>query len=122
LIELLDFLPPQKTVLSASFSKDRTEYEMEMVLGQLSAAVVFYTRKEISGVSARYLANPEQMENRATCLGLDFQAAEILEQKIENWLSCLLSGFGMKNKPSRAPSLSVRPAHRRGATFDKPFG
>jgi len=45
---------------------------------------------------ALYFPNSARMGNRATDLGPDFLAGEILEESIENWFSYLLSGFGIE--------------------------
>jgi len=86
LLELLDFLPTQKPVLSVSFSKDRTEYEMEIVHPDHSAAVVFYSRKEISGVWRSIFRTPHEWE-----IARQTSAQTFLQAK--SWKKASRTGF-----------------------------
>jgi hypothetical protein len=122
LIELLDFLPPQKTVLRVSFSEEGTGNKMEIVVREHSAAVVSRSRKEISGARALYLPKSPRVRNRTTFVDLDFPAAEILEENIERWFSYLLSRFESKYRLSPIPQPAVSPGPRIGATFDEASG
>jgi len=91
---------------------------MEIVLHQHNPAVVFYSRKEISGLWAPYFPNSARMGNRTTYLALDLHAPEILKESIETWISYLLSMFERKYKPSPTPQPSVISGLRMGATID----
>ena len=119
LLEMVEFLPPQKTVLRVSFSKYQTDYEMEIVLGEHSAAVVFYSLKETSKRWVRHFSVFTRRRNRTTFFDLDFRAAEIREENINNWFSYLLSGFEKKFKPSPKPQPSESSGLRRGFLFGK---
>ncbi len=120
-LELLDFLPPQKTILRISFSKSRTEHVMEMVLRESGAALKFYSRRKDHSGWARYFPNPARAGNRAVFLELEVAATQILEEDIENWFTYLLSGFDRKFKPnSKQPSsegseLRVSPHFRKAS-------
>jgi hypothetical protein len=121
LLEFLDFLPPQKTVLRVSFSKDRTENALEISLDERGATVVFYSTKKTRYAWERYFPNPSKEGYSTTVLELDFHAAEILEKDIENWFSYLLSEFDKKFKPSPKPQPSGSPGLRMAA-FEKVSG
>jgi hypothetical protein len=118
LLEMVYFLPPQKTVLRVSFSKDETDYEMEIVLDEHSAAVVFYSLKGISKGWARYFSISTRRRNRTTFFDLDFQAAEIQEENLNNWFSYLLSGLEKKFRPGPKP----QPLENSGIRGDIIFG
>jgi hypothetical protein len=101
LLELLDFLPPQTTVLRIAFSKRRREYIMDIECRKQGAAVVFYLKQ----AQNRFFANHSRRRSSTTFLDMDFLAAEILEKDIVNWLSYLLSGFRKRFQPgSQQPS------------------
>lgn len=119
LLEMVDFLPPQSTILRISFSKGETDYDMEIVLREDSAAVVFSYRKGISRGWARYFSISAQRRNRITFLDLDFHAAEILEEDIEDWFCYLLSGFERRLRPSRRLQVTGNSGVSGGIIFDK---
>jgi hypothetical protein len=119
LLEFLDFLPPHKTVLRVSFSKDRAEYVLEIELGERGATVIFYCTKNARNAWEHYLPKYARKRYRTTVLELDFHAAEILEKDIGSWFSYLLSGFEKKFKPSPKPQPSVSAGLRMGATLNK---
>jgi hypothetical protein len=95
---------------------------MEIVVREHSAAVVFRTRKEISGVRALYVPKSARMRNRTTFVDLDLPAAEILGENIARWFSYLLSRFKCKYRLSPIPQPAVSPGPRIGGTFDEASG
>jgi hypothetical protein len=103
-LELLDFLPPQRTVLRISYFKQHTKHSMEIVVRGNGAAAVFSKRR--SSTWERYFPNHSRKGARLTVFDQDFRPAEILEEDIQSWISYLLSGFEKKFKPSERPQLS----------------
>ena len=99
-LELLDFLPPQQTVLRMAFSRNRYKHIMEIALSERGATVVFYSLRRFSDAWERYFPNHVRKSNRTTVLELDIHAAEVLEENIESWFSYLLSGFEKSFKPN----------------------
>jgi hypothetical protein len=118
-LELLDFLPPQKTVLHIAFSKNRYKHVMEIALCERGTTVVFYTLRRFSDAWERYFPNHVRNSNPTKVLELDFHAAEVLEENIESWFSYLLSGFEKSYKPNPKQALSERPALRMSAAAGK---
>jgi hypothetical protein len=107
-LEMLDFLPPQKTVLRVAFSKNPYKHIMEIELSERGATAVFYSVKRIHDAWERYFPNRARKSNRTTVLELDFRPAEVLEQNIESWFSYLVSGFEKSFKPNPTqPSSEV---------------
>ena len=118
-LELLDFLPPQKTVLNISFSKNRYKHIMEIQLSEHGGTVVFYSLRRFYDAWERYFPNRARKSNRTLVLELDFHPAEVLDENIESWLSYLLSGFDKSFKPNPKHALSERPALRMSAAAGK---
>lgn len=118
-LELLDFLPPQKTVLNISFSKNRYKHIMEIELSERGATVVFYSLRRFYDAWERYFPNRARKSNRTLVLELDFHPAEVLEENIESWFSYLLSGFDKSFRPNPKQALPERPALRMSAAAGK---
>ena len=100
LLELLDFLPPQKTVLRLSFSKNHTEHVMEIEVDENGSSLVFYSVAKNPDLWERYFRNHSRKANRVTCLELDLHPSEILEADVRAWVAYVLSGFKNKFKPT----------------------
>ena len=63
MLELQDFLPPQRTILNIRFSKRYAEYDLEMVAREHgAAAVVFYSLSKISDLWEHYFRNAIAIE------------------------------------------------------------
>ena len=105
-LELLDFLPPQKTVLRISYSKQETDYIMEILLRESGGALVFYSARKTPDRWGRYFQNHARKGKRVNILEQDFHPAEILDEDIRSWVSYLLSGFENKFKPSEKRQFS----------------
>jgi hypothetical protein len=116
-LELLDFLPPQKTVLRISYSKEHTRHSMEIVARESGAAALFYRKK--SDKWERFFPNHSRKGVRVTVFEQDFHPAEILEEDIQSWISYLLSGFEKKFKPSEKLQLSEKSDLRMNAAVGK---
>jgi hypothetical protein len=118
-LELLDYLPPQKTVLHVAFSKNRYKHVMEIELSERGATVVFYSLRKFHDAWERYFPNRARKSNRTTVLELDFHAAEVLDVNIESWFSYLLSGFQKSFKPNPRRLSSERSELRMSAVAGK---
>lgn len=96
---LLDFLPPQRSVLRLSFSKKRTEYIMEIVLRSSGPAVVFHSVTGAPGAWERYLHGYSRSIGSHIAFNQNFKPAEITDEIMRVWFSFLLSGFNGKFNP-----------------------
>lgn len=106
LLELQDFLPPQATILTISFSKRYTEYVLEIIAREGGAAVAaFYSLSKISYLWEEYF--PKLSRRKPSIFHkLDFHPAEILNDDLQRWFSYLLSRFDKKLKPLAAQQMS----------------
>jgi hypothetical protein len=116
---LLDFLPPQKTVLRVSFPKQNEEHVLEIMLRERGATIVFYSRRKTHPIWGHFIQNHSRFGNSTTLLKLDFHPAEILDKNIESWFSYLLSGFKKKFKPSMKQPSPEGSEVRMGTVFGK---
>ena len=98
-LSLLDFLPPQRSVLRLSFSKKRTEYIMEIVLRTSGPAVVFHSVTGAPGAWERYLHGYSRSVGSHIAFNQNFKPAEITNETMRVWFSFLLSGFNRKFNP-----------------------
>ena len=119
MLQLLDYMPPQKTVLHISFSKKRYKHVMEIVLRERGSTVVFYSVRKFSEVWERYFPNRTRKSHQTKVLELDFHAAEVLEENIESWFSYLLSGFEKSFKPNPRQPVSEGTELRMSAAAGK---
>jgi hypothetical protein len=120
MLELQDYLPPQRTILSIKFSKRYAEYVLEMVAREHgAAAVVFYSLSKISGLWEHYFRNQSPLRNSSISLRLDIHPAEILSDDLQRWFSYLLSGFKNKLKPNAARQISEKEYTKFRAVFRK---
>lgn len=108
MLELQDFLPPQETILTITFSKRYAEYVLEIIAREGgAAAVTFYSLSKITEFWEQcfpklFLRKP------SISLTLDFHPAEILNDDLQSWFSYLLSRFDKKLKPNAAEQMSEK--------------
>jgi hypothetical protein len=108
MLDLQEFLPAQKTILTIRFSKRYAEYVLEIMARQDgAAAVVFYSMNKLSDLWEHYFRN-QSRRKPSISLQLDFHPAEILSNDLQRWFSYLLSGFDRKLKPSAAHQMSEK--------------
>ncbi len=121
LLEILDYLPPQKTVLRLSFSKNHTEHVMEIEVDENGSSLVFYSAAKSPDIWERYFRNHTRKANRVTYLEQDLHPSEILEADVRAWVSYVLSGFKNKFKPAPncPPSASAGTELDINAFLDK---
>jgi len=105
-LDLMDFLSPQRSVLRLSFSKNTTEYNMEIALRMSGPAVVFHSVDEVSDRRNRYLYGYSRSRGSRIAFNQNFNPAEITEEIIQVWFSFLLSRFDDKFKPRTCKEAS----------------
>ena len=98
ILELLDFLPPQRTILTVTFSERRTEYVLEILVRKNGPALMFYSLNKIPD-GERFFQNHSTAEEPIIFLDQEIHPAEILSEDLQVWFSYLLSGFARKFKP-----------------------
>jgi hypothetical protein len=92
-LEMTDFLPPQKNVLRVSFEQHRLKHYLEIAIRESGIVLMFSTAKRASNRWGRYV--PMRSIGRHTTLVWEqiIHPEEILEQNIQAWISYLLSGL-----------------------------
>jgi hypothetical protein len=98
-LNLLDFLPPQRSVLHVSLSRKKTEYIMEIVIRTSGPAVVFHYVTGAPGSWERYLYGFWRTMGSHIAFNQGFKPAKITDEIVRGWLSFLLSGFDKKFNP-----------------------
>jgi hypothetical protein len=102
---LLDFLPPQHTVVRLSFSKNKTEYIMKIVLRTSGPAVVFQSVAGVHGSWQRYIYRASHAGGSHVAFKRTFIPAKITDEIIRSWFRFLLSGFDKKFRPEMSASI-----------------
>jgi hypothetical protein len=93
LLEMQEYLPPQKTFFHINFDRNRVQYRMELVLREDGIVLVFSSAKHVSARWDRYFPQSSRKDNSNVAWEQVIHPAEILEQNIQAWLSYLLSGL-----------------------------
>jgi hypothetical protein len=95
ILEIVDFLPPQKNVLRVSFDHRRIKHNLEIVLREGGVVLMFSTTRRFPDGWGRILSS--RSARHTSLIWEEFiQPEEILEQNIQAWISYLLSGLDKK--------------------------
>jgi hypothetical protein len=95
-LEMMDFLPPQKIVLRVTFERGRVRHNLEFVIrGGAIVQMFSTTRRDLIGWGRR-LFNPSRKSNSALVWEQIIHPEEISEQNVKAWISYLLSGLDKK--------------------------
>jgi hypothetical protein len=97
-LDLLDFLPPHRSILRLSFWKKKTEYVMEIVLRTTGPAVVFHSVTTPSSWE-RYIYGYQRPSGSRIVFNQSFMPEEITDATVKIWFSFLLSEFAKKFNP-----------------------
>jgi hypothetical protein len=95
-LEMVDFLAPQKNVLRVSFHQDRVKHNLEIVIRESGILLMFSTTRHVSSGWGRYVSIHSKKNNSTLVWEQTIHPEEILEQNIQAWLSYLLSGLDKK--------------------------
>ena len=63
LLEMLDFLPPQKNVLRVTFDRQRVKHSLEIVIRESGIVLMFSTRRRVSVGWGRYISTHSMRHN-----------------------------------------------------------
>lgn len=107
-VYLLDFLPPQHSVVRLSFSKNETEYIMKIVLRSNGPAVVFHSVTGAYGSWQHYIYKVSHPVGSRVAFNQTFIPANITDEIMRGWFCFLLSGFDKKFKPKMSHSIEIR--------------
>jgi hypothetical protein len=92
-LEMLEYLPPQKRVLHVSFERNRVQHKMEILLQPDGIFLIFSSAKYGSAIWDRYFPQSLRKDNSVVVWEQVIRPSEILEENIQAWLSYLLSGL-----------------------------
>jgi hypothetical protein len=96
ILEMLDFLPPQKSVLRVGFDRQRVKHSLEIVIRESGIVLMFSTRRRVSVGWGRYISSHSMRRNSTLVWEQYIHPEEILDQNIQAWVSYLLSGLDKK--------------------------
>ncbi len=95
-LEMVEFLPPQKNVLRISFHKLRVKHNMEVAIREAGLVIMFSTTRLPSSKWGRYLSALSQKNNSVLIWEQVIHPEELTEQNVQAWVSYLLSGLDKK--------------------------
>ena len=99
ILEMLEYLPPQKKVLRVSFDKTRVQYNIDLALRNEAILLLFSTAKHFSSGWERYFPQSSMRDNSTVEWEQVIHPGEILAHHIQSWFSYLLSGLDRKFRP-----------------------
>jgi hypothetical protein len=92
-LEMVEFLPPQKNILRISFDRQRVKHNLEIVIRDSGIVLMFSTTRRFSTGWGRYVSIHAGRRSSTLVWEQNLRPEEILEQNIQAWLSYLLSGL-----------------------------
>jgi hypothetical protein len=98
-LEMLEYLPPQKKVFQIGFDRNRVQHKMELALPNEGILLMFSTAKLSSARWDRYFPQNSMKSNATIVWEQLIHPEEILAKDIQAWFSFLLSGLDKKYSP-----------------------
>ena len=95
-LEMVDFLAPQKIAVRVSFERQRVKHNLEIAIRESGSVLMFSTSRRVSIGWARFLSINSVRSHSTLVWEENIHPAEVLEQNIQAWLSYLLSGLDKK--------------------------
>jgi hypothetical protein len=108
-LEMVDFLPPQKNVLRVSFDQDRVKHYLEIAIQESGMVLMFSTMKRASTRWGGYVRIHSIRKNTTLVWEQAIHPVEILEQNIQAWISYLLSGLDKQFRLDQILQASLTP-------------
>jgi hypothetical protein len=98
-LELLEFLPPARSIVRAGFSRNNCSYFLEIVVRPAGPKAVFYTYKRPRVGLPRFFGGDNPAPNCKVEFSLHFRAEAVTSGDLRNWFVYLISGFKEEFKP-----------------------
>jgi hypothetical protein len=94
-LEMVDYLPPQKIVLRVSFTRPRVKHSLEIVIRNGEIVLMFSTKGRFGAAWRNIVSTFSKPKRRNSTVVWEqtIHPGEILEQNIQAWISFLLSGL-----------------------------
>ena len=94
-LEMVDFLPPQKSVLRVSFDRQPVKHSLEIAIRDGGIVLMFSTRTRFSSAWRHIVSAFSNTKKRNSTIVWEqtIHPEEMLEQNLQAWISFLLSGL-----------------------------
>jgi hypothetical protein len=101
ILEILEFLPPARSVVRVGISKDQCHYFLEIVVRPAGPKAVFYTYKRGRVGLPRFFGGDPATPNCKVEFSLQFRPEAVTPDDLRTWFVYLLSGFKEELRPHR---------------------
>lgn len=118
-LDMFEFLPPQRKVLRVSFTKKRAKHSMEVVLGNNGILLLFSTSGRLLTGWRRLFSGPSAKASSSIQWQQLLNPEEVVAQDIQTWFSYLLSGLDRKFRPDTMASMVAAADTDVRATYRK---
>ena len=118
-LEMLDFLPPQKNVLRVSFERHRVKHNLEIAILDHGIVLMFSSSRRVLTGWERYIPGNSMRDSSTLVWEQVIHPAEVVEQNIQAWLSYLLSGLDKEFRLDQILCASSEPEVDKGAPLRK---
>jgi hypothetical protein len=118
-LEMVDFLPPQKNVLRVSFERGPIKHNLEFAIRESGIALMFSTTNRSWTAWRPRFSTHSKRSNSTLAWDQIVHPEEISEENIQAWISYLLSGLDKKFRldqilhDSPAPDADLSAALRK---------
>ena len=114
-LEMLEFLPPQKNILRISFEHHRVKHNLEIAIRERGIVLMFSTSKRVVTGWERYVPGNSMRDTSTLVWEQVIHPAEVVEPNIQAWLSYLLSGLDKQFRLDQILSGSSDEGDDRGS-------
>jgi hypothetical protein len=118
-LNLLDYLPPQRSVVRVVYPKNKFEFVMAIVLLANGPAVTFHSARVVVSRWDRYIPGRSSSREHPNEMIRGFRAPEVTDRIIQEWFSFLLSGFSREFEGALRAPMSARGDSRINSLFRK---
>jgi hypothetical protein len=108
-LEMVEFLPPQKNILRVSFERNRAKHRLELAIRDRGIVLMFSSTKGIFTGWRNRLTSRSGRKTSSLAWEEFVEPEEISEQNIQAWLSYLLSGLDKKFRLDQILQASLTP-------------
>ncbi len=98
-VEVLQFLPPSRSITRARFSRNNSSYFLEIVVRPAGPKAVFYTSTKVRKGIQRFFGGDPGNPNFKVELSLPFRPDAVTVGDLRLWFVYLISGFKDEFKP-----------------------
>jgi len=118
-LEMVDFLSPQKNVLRVTFERDRVKHNLEFAIRESGIVLMFSTTRLDSAGWRRRFSSHSMKSDSTLVWEQTIHPEEISERNIQAWISYLLSGLDKKFRLDQILHASPFPEADPGAALRK---